>query len=391
MPYDIAIVGGGLAGSTLGMALATHGARVIIVESQSVFRDRIHGEVTHPWGVAEAVELGIFQPLIESCGHQTRYAGNDRRDLFATTPSGLGCLNFYHPEMQQRVLDLAVEAGAELIRPAEVIGVATGDPPAISIRAAGATRQINARLVVGADGRRSRVRAWAGFQVKRDPDCSIIAGALFHGLDLPEDTFQTYRNGDNQQHGVIIPIGDDRFRAYFVFHHGTRKPLSGARDEAAFIAGCGTAGGSSDWFRHARRTGPLASFNAADHWVDHPYREGVVLIGDAAAAADPSFGSGISLTLRDVRELRDRLTASTDWPAAARAYAEQHDRYYGSLHRVHDWAREIYFDVGPAADAKRAIALPKIAEDPSRRPDWIGMGPEAPSDEFARKRFFGLE
>lgn len=155
------------------------------------------------------------------------------------------------------------------------------------------------------------------------------------------------------------------------------------------VAGCGTAGGSADWFRHARRIGPLASFNAADHWVDHPHREGVVLIGDAAAANDPSFGAGLSLTLRDVRVLRDFLTSSANWPAAAHAYAE--DRYYGLLHRQHDWAREIFFDVGPAADAKRAIALPRLAEDPSRRPDVLALGPDAPSDEFARRRFFGLE
>jgi len=391
MHYDLAIAGGGLAGSALGLSLARHGARVVIVESQGVFRDRIHGEVTHSWGAAEAVSLGIFQPLIDSCGHQTRWVGADRRDLFATTPSGLGCLNFYHPDMQQKVLDLAVEAGAELVRPAEVVGVVAGNSPVMSIRAEGGTRQISARLVVGADGRRSRVRQWAGFQVKRDPDCSIIAGALFHGVDLPEDTFQSYRNPSNQQHGVIIPIGGGRFRTYFIFHHGTQKPMSGGRDEAAFVAGCGTAGGSADWFRAAKRIGPLASFNAADHWVDHPYREGVVLIGDAAAASDPSFGSGLSLTLRDVRVLGDLLKTSGNWPAAAKTYAAEHDRYYGSLHRLQDWARELFFEVGPVADAKRAIALPKLAEDPSRRPDTIGLGPDAPSDAFARRRFFGLD
>jgi len=47
--YDLAVVGGGLAGSTLALSLAKHGARVIVVENQPVFRDRIHGEVTHPW------------------------------------------------------------------------------------------------------------------------------------------------------------------------------------------------------------------------------------------------------------------------------------------------------------------------------------------------------
>jgi menaquinone-9 beta-reductase len=214
---------------------------------------------------------------------------------------------------------------------------------------------------------------------------------LHYGLDLPEDTVQSYRNPNNQQHGVVIPIGGHKFRSYFIFHHGTRNPLSGAKDEGQFIAGCGTAGGSSDWYRCASLIGPLASFNAADHWVDHPYRDGVVLIGDAAAANDPSFGAGLSLTMRDVRVLRDLLISNNDWPAAAAAYAKEHDRYYGSLHRQHDWGRELFFDVGPAADAKRALAMPKLSADPSRRPDVVALGPDAPTDEAARRRFFGLD
>jgi 2-polyprenyl-6-methoxyphenol hydroxylase-like FAD-dependent oxidoreductase len=391
MQYDLAIVGGGLAGASLAMALASHGARVVIVEHQPVFRDRIHGEVTHPWGVAETIALGIYQPLVESCGHETRWAGAPPRDLIATTPWKVGCLNFYHPDMQQKLLDLAVQAGAELRRPAEVVGVEVGTRPALLVRSRNRTERISARLVVGADGRRSRVRGWAGFQVRRDPDCSMIAGALYGGLKHPEDTFRGYRNTSNQQHGVIIPIGHGRFRAYFIFHHGTQEALSGTKDEAAFVAGCGTAEGCSEWFDGAERIGPLATFNAADHWVDDPHREGVVLIGDAAASSDPSFGGGLSLSFRDVRVLRDLLIANADWPSAASSYAREHDRYYGSLHRQHDWARELYFHPGPEADAKRAIALPKFADDPSRRPDVLALGPDAPSDEAARRRFFGLD
>ena len=62
--------------------------------------------------------------------------------MIETTPSRLGCLNFYHPEMQQQLLDLAVAAGAELRRPAEVTGVIPGDPPVITLRANGVEQRV---------------------------------------------------------------------------------------------------------------------------------------------------------------------------------------------------------------------------------------------------------
>src|SRR5262249_27523397 len=114
----------------IGAAMAAKGTRVLIIEREVEFRDRIRGEGTLPWGVAEARELGIYRPLLDSCTVETRWwsAPDDNRDLVATTPSGLGCLNFYHPEMQQSLLDHAVAAGVELLRPAEAAHVSPGPP-----------------------------------------------------------------------------------------------------------------------------------------------------------------------------------------------------------------------------------------------------------------------
>ena len=50
-----------------------------------------------------------------------------------TTPSKLGCLSFYHPLAQERVLALAVMAGADLWRPAQAVGVEAGYQPAVSV------------------------------------------------------------------------------------------------------------------------------------------------------------------------------------------------------------------------------------------------------------------
>jgi 2-polyprenyl-6-methoxyphenol hydroxylase-like FAD-dependent oxidoreductase len=47
-------------------------------------------------------------------------------------------------------------------------------------------------------------------------------------------------------------------------------------------------------------------------WVDHPYRDGLVLVGDAAAASDPTWGQGLSLTSRDVRVLAEKLLSAND-------------------------------------------------------------------------------
>ena len=60
----------------------------------------------------------------------------------------------------------------------------------------------------------------------------------------------------------------------------------------------------------------------------------MVLIGDAAATTDPTWGQGLSLGFRDARVLRDELLSDDDWPAAADRYADEHDRYVDVTIRV---------------------------------------------------------
>ncbi len=69
MSYDLIIVGGGLAGSTLAKALAERGASVLVLEREVNFRGRVRGEGMLPWGVAEARALGIYEQLVDTCGH----------------------------------------------------------------------------------------------------------------------------------------------------------------------------------------------------------------------------------------------------------------------------------------------------------------------------------
>ena len=57
--YDIITIGGGLGGAALAKSMAENGAKVLVLESETQFRDRVRCEVLMPWGVAEAQGLGI--------------------------------------------------------------------------------------------------------------------------------------------------------------------------------------------------------------------------------------------------------------------------------------------------------------------------------------------
>src|SRR3954462_8181272 len=91
--YDIVTVGGGITGSSLARSMAERGARVLVLEREKEFRDRVRGEALLPGGVGEARQLGICELLEESCVHKQpwfdMYLGPTQmmhRDLRVTTP-----------------------------------------------------------------------------------------------------------------------------------------------------------------------------------------------------------------------------------------------------------------------------------------------------------------
>jgi 2-polyprenyl-6-methoxyphenol hydroxylase-like FAD-dependent oxidoreductase len=159
-------------------------------------------------------------------------------------------------------------------------------------------------------------------------------------------------------------------------------------DAERFVDECVRVGIPPESFAGARAVGPLASFDMTETWVDKPYRDGLALIGDAAASTDPTWGQGLSLTLRDARVLAEKLLASQDWDGAGPAYAREHDHYLKPALTVQGWLFDFLFELGPDADARRARALPLLAREPERLPDHNLAGPDLPCDDSVRRRFF---
>ena len=211
---------------------------------------------------------------------------------------------------------------------------------------------------------------------------------MLENSSAPDDTTRFVSDFATGRASIIFPKGGARARAYLVsgVNHGVR--LQGEKDVERFVEACIETGMPREYFAGARAAGPLATFDGADSWVEHPFREGVALIGDAATATDPSWGQGLSLTLRDARVLRDALSTNDNWDAAGHAYATEHDRYYGVIHTVEDWLTQFFYETGPEADARRAKAFPLIAQDPTRMPDTVTSGPDHLIDDLMRQRFF---
>src|SRR5437870_13327110 len=87
--YDVITVGGGLGGAALAKVLAEQGKRVLVIERETQFKDRIRGEWIAPWGVAESQKIGLHRTLLERCACETPFFEamglGPPRDLRVTT------------------------------------------------------------------------------------------------------------------------------------------------------------------------------------------------------------------------------------------------------------------------------------------------------------------
>jgi flavin-dependent dehydrogenase len=162
--YDAIIVGARCAGSPTAMLLARKGYRVLLVDRVTFPSDTVSTHVVHPLGVASLARWGLLDRMLATgCPAINTYAYNFGPFTLAGTPGTPESPVSFCPRrtiLDKILLDAAAAAGAEIREGFTVDEVVVEGDAVVGVRghsADGIAVEELARIVVGADGRRSRV------------------------------------------------------------------------------------------------------------------------------------------------------------------------------------------------------------------------------------------
>ncbi len=340
MPFDVAIVGAGPAGSACAALIAARRPawRVVLVEARAVPVARACGEFIAPGGVAVLDEIGALASVLASgarviAGLRLHGPGATLTRSFAPH-IGLG--------VRRERLDAVLQTVASRVADRRQGRVTALLPMADGWRlVVDDGTQLDARLVIGADGRGSGVRRFAGLERPHRRQRFALAcraRGVAHG-DHGEMHLATAG-----QVG-LCPLGDGEVNLNLLLAPGSRALLAGLGPErllASVLATTPSLNHRLDGLRLGRvfATGSLPQASAV-------IGRRVALIGDAAGFCDPFTGEGIDLALASARLLA--IALEDDDPARSlTTYHRAWRRVIGRRHARGEWLQ--------AALARRPVA-----------------------------------
>lgn len=366
---DVLVVGAGPAGASVARRLAGVGVDVLLLDAAAFPRSKPCGDCLSPGATPLLRELGVLERL-------ERRAPGRLDGWRIRTPGGVwfgGCfgaaddggsprrgLALPRRELDDVLAAAAVDAGARLRERIRVYGLLREDGRVVGVRArdeAGASIDLRARVVVGADGLRSTVaRRMAG--VRRGPRDRLAVVGRFRGVAPPRPEDGAAGSGgrpNRRQHddasprfgemrlsrdGMLglAPIGENRWNATLVVPRERASRL--APDPERYVRRRLEAHGVGGRFRHARRIGDLEVTGPFEVTPRRSTLPGVLLAGDAAGYFDPLTGQGIHRALVTGRAaaVAVRSILEADGPAGAEAARR---RYGNRLRKLLDPGRRV--------------------------------------------------
>ena len=325
MSYDIAIIGGGPAGTTAAITAARVGARVLLLERGRFPRHKVCGEFISPEGVGLLAGLG----LDDLVSRARRIA---RARIFAEGPAAEAVLSPPAASISRYELDHALwrqarEAGADCREQVEARAV-TGSGPFEVATSAG---DFTSKAVINASGRWSNLRRSGLSRPRRE---KWVGWKAHFREAVPGDSVDLYFF--EAGYCGVQPLVDGLVNACAMVRAESADSI-----ETVFALHPGLAERSLRWEQvcDTVATSPLvfASPQAAE--------DGILFAGDAAGFIDPFVGDGISLALRSGAMAASALLAVWEGKStvaeAAAIYRRQYERELRPLFRNAGWLRRL--------------------------------------------------
>jgi len=311
--YDVLIVGGGLAGNCLALALQSSSLRVAIIEANSA--DALHDSPAGDRALALASgtvcmldTLGIWQQAkqyataikhihISDQGH----FGKTRLSAEKEQVEALGYV-ITARDLESVVTALVAESAIELISPARVMGIASdADYAHISVKQGKESLNLSAKLVVGADGGQSSVRKLLDIeQTVTDYQQTAIVTTIKTELAHQNIAFERFTSSGPL---ALLPLKDEYA---LVWTRNTEEAEQLVTDsEAEFLQELQQCFGYK--LGRFSLTSPRRAFPLSLIRADKMYFGRAVIIGNAVHQLHPVAGQGFNLGLRDVVQLAEML------------------------------------------------------------------------------------
>ena len=313
--FDVIVVGGGLVGASLAVALGRSGAQVALVEPQplapiSADRDAWDSRIyaISPGSASFLESCGAWQqlPVERTARVETMQVFGDEpgaRLEFSAYDCGLRELAFIveNGRLHHALWGVLLEAdNVRLYCPAQCARLAR-ELSAVTLELADGTA-LAAQLIVGADGAESWVRHEAGIAAQPEPYGQLGVVANF-AIENPHDgtAYQWFRHD-----GVLALLPLPAERASMVWStaeahgHELVSLAPEALAERVETASQGVLGA-------LRVVTPPAAFPLRLQRVARLVAPRLALVGDAAHNVHPLAGQGVNLGFRDARELAQVL------------------------------------------------------------------------------------
>ncbi len=319
--YEIAIIGGGLAGQVAALALGRAGRKICLVAAAPKHDD---GRTTAlmDQSVRYLERLGVWDKIAPSAAALSVMQILDGTNRLLRAPPaqfrasdiGLYAFGYNIPNKALvEVLDGALAAEPNLTRIETNVESVAVQTDKVTIAISGGDI-IEADFVIGADGRKSITREAAGIEVRKW-SYQQSALVLNFGHSLPHGNVSTEFHTESGPF-TQVPLPGSRSSLVWVVRPEEATRLTGlATEELSKIVEARMQSILGKVTVEAQaQAWPLSSMMAERFGAGR-----VALIGEAAHAFPPIGAQGLNLSLRDSMTLADLLSAQRDHPIPADA------------------------------------------------------------------------